>query len=464
MIYLHCIDTVGGEIVRKAYERIVDDMEIFIQEGRFNQGRKLPSIRELCTTYNCSKSTAVKAYDILKSKHFIYSVPQSGCYVVENRPKKEETNTALVDFSRGNPLFDNVYIPDLKHCLDRAVDLCSTNSFGGNKLYGIPSLRSVLPKYLTDFQIFTTIDNIFVNLGVQQALNILNQMPFPNKKDTILIEQPTFRYYANFLKRHGVKILGIPRDKAGIDTDLLETLFKKEKIKFFYTVPSSHNPLGTCYHKEQRKAIAYLAAKYDVYIVEDDYFGDILLGNYGDPIYSYGDYVHHIYLKSFIKIIPWIRIGITVVPSHLLPVFSEYVQDSYYHSYFSPSLVSQSTLEIYIRSNLLKKHASSLKNELAARLECLQVHFAEAAKFGWEWIGGENGFYSYLKLPDPINERQFVERLNSRGILVTPGNECFIDQQYHKKGVRLSVARTTVEDINRALPEIHQELMQMQLR
>ncbi|SDE29058.1 GntR family transcriptional regulator [Sporomusa acidovorans] len=109
--------------MKKAYERIADDMETFIQEGRFRQCHRVPSIRELCATYQCSKSTAVKAYDTLKSKHLIYSVPQSGCYVVENRPNTEQKHTDIIDFSRGNPLFSNIYIPDLKHCLDRAVDM-----------------------------------------------------------------------------------------------------------------------------------------------------------------------------------------------------------------------------------------------------------------------------------------------------------------------------------------------------
>jgi DNA-binding transcriptional MocR family regulator len=443
----------------KAYERIVYDMETLIRESRFRVRERLPSIRELCDTYRCSKNTAVKAYDILKGKHLIYSVPQSGCYIVEKCLEIEKTNTAIIDFSRGNPLLGNIHIPDLKHCLDRAVDICQTNSFAGHKLYGVPSLRTLLPKYLADFQVFTATDNIFVNLGVQQALNIFNQMPFPNKKDTILIEQPTFRYYNNFLKVNGAKILGIPRGQAGIDIGFLEDLFKKENIKFFYTVPNSHNPLGTCYPKEQRKAIAYLAEKYDVYIVEDDYFGDITFGNHGDPIYAYGDHRHHIYLKSFIKIIPWIRIGISVVPTHLLPIFTEHVRYSYYHSYFSPSLISQSTLEIYMRSNILKKHVLSVRTELSSRLECLKIHFVDAEKYGAEWIGGESGFYSYLKLPDYINETQFVEALKRRGILVTPGIDCFVNSKYHKQGIRLSVARTTVDDINQGLPQIYCELM-----
>jgi DNA-binding transcriptional MocR family regulator len=284
-------------------------------------------------------------------------------------------------------------------------------------------------------------------------------LPFPNKKETILIEQPTFRYYSNFLKSGGARVLGIARRQTGIDIDCLEELFKKENIKFFYTVPNNHNPLGTCYPKEQRKAIAQLAEEYDVYIVEDDYFGDILFGDYGDSIYSYGDHQHHIYLKSFIKMIPWIRIGITVIPTSLLPIFTEQVRDSYYNSYFSPSLVSQSTLEVYIRSNLLKKHVSSVKKELSLRLACLNRHFPEATRYGAEWVGGESGFYCYLKFPDYVNETRLVDNLKKRGILVTPGIDCFLSRDYYEKGIRISVARTTAEDINNGIPEIYRELM-----
>lgn len=447
--------------MKKAYERIAEDIEKSIEAGNFQLREKLPSVRELCAAYRVSKSTAVKAYDILKTKHVVYSIPQSGCYVLEHRFKGEQINAETIDFSRGNPLLDELYIPDLKHCLDHAVDICNTNGSEWHEVYGAPSLRKLLPNYLSGFQVFTNPENIFVNLGIQQALAILNNIPFPNRKDIILIEQPTFRYYSDFLKRNGTKVLGIPRDKFGIELDLLEKLFKKEKIKFFYTVPNSHNPLGTCYSKKQRKDIAQLAEKYDVYIVEDDYFGDILLGDYGDTIYSYGDHTHHIYLKSFIKIIPWIRIGITVIPTQLLPIFTEYARHSYYESYFSPSMMSQATLEIYIRSNLLKKHVSSIKKELSLRLQGLKRQFSNASEYGGEWIGGEGGFYCYLKLPKHIDEAQFVRLLKGRNILVTPGSECYINRQYYEKGIRLSVARTTVDDINKGIAEIYKALSRL---
>ncbi len=444
--------------MKRAYEQIAADIEKSIRDGQFRPRERLPSVRELCLAYKVSKNTTVKAYDLLKSNHLVYSVPQSGCYVLENKLKVEPVGCSMIDFARGNPRMGKIHAPDLKHCLDRAVDICNENSAEWHEMYGAPSLRKLLSKYLADFQVFTPPDNIFVNLGVQQALTLLTQMIFPNRKEVILIEQPTFRYYNWFLKSSGARVIGIKRDETGIDIAELERLFKSEEIKFFYTVPSSHNPLGTCYSKELRKAIAQLAEKYDVYIVEDDYFGDIRFGNCGDPIYSYGDRQRHIYLKSFIKIIPWLRIGITVIPMQLLPVFEEQVKKSYYHSYFSPSMVSQATLEIYIRSNVLKKHAASMKKEATRRLDCLKRRFAEAEVYGATWIGGESGFYSYLKLPPQIKEMKFVENLKKRGVIVTPGSECFIEPCWQQNGIRLSVARTTEAEIDKGVSIIFEEL------
>jgi DNA-binding transcriptional MocR family regulator len=48
--------------------------------------------------------------------------------------------------------------------------------------------------------------------------------------------------------------------------DELEQTFQTEDIKFFYTMPRFHNPLGTSYTEREKMAIVKLAEKYDVYI------------------------------------------------------------------------------------------------------------------------------------------------------------------------------------------------------
>ncbi len=441
------------------YLRIVEQMEQSIHKGVYPLNKKLPSIRNLAEKYSCSQGTVIKAYEILQDKHLIYSRPQSGYFLVENLIKTQNPGTFVIDLSTGNPLMRDMHIPDLNHCVHRATDIYQNLSLS-HTIYGVESLRQLSVKYLTNFQIFTPLNNLFINLGIQPALSILTHMPFPNGKNVILIEQPTYKYFIDFLKATGTPVLGIHRDEKGIDLNKLEDLFKKEPIKFFYTIPRNHNPLGTTYPKAQRKAIAELAAKYDVYIVEDDYFGDISFDAKYDPIYAYGDHHHHIYLKNFSKILPWILVGIVVVPTNLLHIFTQHARFSYYSSYFSASLLSQATLEIYIGSNILKKHVQSIKKELSERLQCLEGHFRELENYDIKAIGGKTGFYSYLKLPAYIHENQFIANLKKRNLLVAGGSHYsfYINNAVRENAIRLSVACTNTEAINRGFEIIYDEL------
>jgi DNA-binding transcriptional MocR family regulator len=443
--------------MKNLYEQIIDDIEKDIREKNIKPGKKLPSVRELCEKYNCSKSTVVKAFEVLKNNHIIYSVPQSGFYIVEGIRNYNENPISIMDFSTGNPTINNLPTPDIKHCLDRAVDIYKNTSIS-HSLAGIPSLKEILPRYLTNFQVFTSMDNIFVNLGIQQVLSVLTQMPFPNNKKTILVEEPTYRFFIAFLKFSGADIVGIKRDENGIDLDELEEIFKTGDIKFFYTVPRNHNPLGTSYNRNQKKAIAKLANKYDVYIVEDDYFADLDVLGSEDPIYSHGDHYHHIYLKSFSKIIPWIRIGISVIPTHLLDIFKEYNSYSYYYSYSAPSLVSQATLEIYIKSKILNKHVNILRKHHAERIDAMKKCFEEFKKEGIKCLGANSGFYSYVQLPEEVNEKVLIENLKNRGVLVASGSSYFLSEDSYIKGIRLSMARTGAEEIEKGAAIILEEI------
>ena len=443
--------------MKEIYQTITEDMGKNIALGHYNGRKKLPSIRALSEIYHCSQSTVVKAYDTLKIKHLVYSVPQSGYYAVENLSRSKKLEASVIDFSTGNPIIGEMHISDLKHCLDRAVDISKHYTIQRH-LHGTESLRNMMPKYLADFQVFTGAKNIYINLGVQQALSILAQMPFPNHKNVILLEQPTYGFFIRSLEHWGADVRGIRRSKDGIDLDQLENLFKTEKIKFFYTVPRNHNPLGTSYKLMQRKEIAALAVKYDVYIVEDDYCSDISLEHKFDPIYAYGDHFHHIYLKSFSKIIPWFRIGLVVLPTQLIPVFEQHAIYSYYHSYFSASLVSQATLEIYIRNKLLEKYVTAIKKELAQRLECLVTGFKRMEEYGIQCSGGESGFYAYLKLPDYINENRLIADLKKQHVYVASGQLYYLKNSYQEKGVRLSVSRTSATEIQNGLAIIYARL------
>ena len=64
------------------YMQIAKNLELDINNGVYPVNRTLPSIRDLSRQYTCSQGTIIKAYEVLKNKHLIYSRPQSGYYIV----------------------------------------------------------------------------------------------------------------------------------------------------------------------------------------------------------------------------------------------------------------------------------------------------------------------------------------------------------------------------------------------
>lgn len=362
-----------------------------------------------------------------------------------------------INFYSGNTVIGDMNTPDLKHCLNWAGDLYKNNSIESG-IHGVASLKEALIHYLAGFQIFTKIENILVNMGIMQALTLLIETPFPNNKKTILIEQPSYGYFLDNLSTQDYNILGIERNEAGIDLKALEKLFKEDDIKFFYIIPRHHNPLGTTLKKSQRKAIAKLATKYDVYIVEDDYFSDIDIDESYDPIFSYSDYEHIIYLKSYSKIMPWMRIGFIILPTNLIDLFSKTIISTSYKSYFAASLLSQATLEIYLRSKILKKHSDIITADLRGKYLVLNKGLKSLEKLGAEIICNHSGFYSYIRLPESINEDILVKELATKNVIVGHGRRFFLNDSFYKKGIRLSIASLNTDEIEKGLSIIESTL------
>jgi len=80
------------------YLHILNDIENMIQYGVIKEGKKLPSIRSLVAQYECNKATVIRALHELEKRHIIYSVPQSGYYVVKKSGSTIESNE-IIDFA-----------------------------------------------------------------------------------------------------------------------------------------------------------------------------------------------------------------------------------------------------------------------------------------------------------------------------------------------------------------------------
>ena len=217
---------------------------------------------------------------------------------------------------------------------------------------GLEELRQSVHQLLFDQALYCKPDQLVLTSGTQQALFILSQINFPSQGEEILVEQPTYHRMNRLLVAQGLAYQTIERRIDGINLDELEEQFKSGKIKFFYTIPRFHYPLGHSYSDQEKRAILDLANQYGVYIVEDDYLGD-LDSKKGQTFHYLDTEDRVIYIKSFsTSLFPALRITALILPNALKEAFVSYKNILDYDS----NLIMQKALSLYIDSQLFEKN------------------------------------------------------------------------------------------------------------
>ena len=327
------------------YQAVVSFLKKGIESGKFPTGSRLPSIRQLSQDFHCSKDTVQRALLELRHEQYLYAKPQSGYYVLE-QGQHQDLEIEVTDEHAS--AYD-----DFRICVNETLIGRENYLFNYyDNQEGLEELRQSVHQLLFNQALYCKPDQLVLTSGTQQALFILSQINFPSKGEEILVEQPTYHRMNRLLVAQGLVYRTIERRIDGIDLDELEEQFKSGKIKFFYTIPRFHYPLGHSYSDQEKKAILDLANQYGVYIVEDDYLGDL------DP--KKGQTFHYldtedrvIYIKSFsTSLFPALRITALILPNALKEAFVSYKNILDYDS----NLIMQKALSLYIDSQLFEKN------------------------------------------------------------------------------------------------------------
>ncbi|MFD3449013.1 PLP-dependent aminotransferase family protein [Microbacteriaceae bacterium 4G12] len=441
------------------YLIVFNDLEKLIQDGELKEGDKLPSIRSLSKRYECTKSTIIRALQELEKRHMIYAVLKSGYYVVKKTNHNQISHSHVIDFATAAPDPDVFPYLDFQHCINKAIDTYKNDLFIYGTPKGLPSLIRVVQRQLTNYQVFTKEDNIFITSGVQQALSLLTSLPFPNQKKTILIEQPSYHLFIEYLETHHIPVLGIKRTANGIDLQELERIFQTEDIKFFYTMPRFHNPLGTSYSKKEKETIVRLAKKYDVFLVEDDYLADLERDAKADPMYSYDDSSHVIYLKSYSKIIfPGLRIGVAVIPDCLTELFYTYKKLIDIDS----SMISQAALEVYIKSGMFDRHKQKIRDSYYDRSKRLAASLKEYSGMNKQLFQYQDSHlpcvHTHIVLDKRVIVQSFIQKLMKNSILLDSIEKNYLSSFSKEKILKLNVSNVKEERIEEGIYKIIDEI------
>nr|WP_145326437.1 PLP-dependent aminotransferase family protein [Paenibacillus xylanexedens] len=455
----------------RKYEVIAEALKQWIQEQMLQQDRRqwtdkgirLPAVRVVAEQYQCSVSTAIRAYEWLEQRHLVYAIPQSGYYAVQNGTGAQDMDwQGALDFASAAP--DPRVFPyaDFRHCVDQAMEKKQAELFMYGTDQGLPSLILLLQKQFADYQVFARSEQFFITSGVQQALAVLALMPFPNGKKKVLLELPTYHNMPSLLSGLNVPIAGVRRALDGLDWASLERQFAEGDIKFFYVMPRFHNPIGTSLTVAEKKRLIRLAQRYDVYLVEDDYLADLEDNSKQDPLWSYDTEGRVIYLKSYSKILfPGLRIGVAVLPSPLIQSFGAYKK----MLDIDTSVLSQAALEIYVHSGMFAHHRKVIRNRYAARMHTVHgqldaypdfIPFMDAPRTGGE--------HTVLPLAGDMPLRVLVSRLQKRGVIVDTTERYYPEgtyQMHQDQMLRLNISNVPKQRIEEGILKIREEILKL---
>ena len=467
------------------YRQIQQFITEQIECGALVPGIRLPSNRELAQSLGVSRIVVANAYAELESQGMVYGKRGSGTFIAPQynalAAKRKDAASATVDW----PLWQQELLShawqashqELDRLLGQAeqpglISFAERNKadpiwpidglrkallaalrqeptvigLGHQNLAGHYPLRETIAQILTTEGIPAHPDQVMINSGSQQALNLVSRVLL-KAGDVVLVESPTYNVAIDLFRSMEVRLLGIPMDEQGMQVDLIEPQLQASKVKLIYTMPTFHNPTGVCLSGNRRRQLVALAHRYNIPILEDDYIGNMRYEGRAEPaLKSLDPGGGVIYAGTFSKLLmPSLRIGFLVASG---PIFSRVLACKYVSDLVTSDLL-QHALREFINVGRYHTHLHRVSQAYRQRrdtmINALHKYLPES-----RWVSPKGGGYVWLQLPDDLSSDKFFQFAVKEGVTFVPGS-FFYPGQRTQSFLRLNFAINEQNEIQEGI-------------
>lgn len=437
------------------YINLFNSLKNAIINNTFQEHTKLPPTRVLAKDLEISRSTVIKAYELLVLDNYVKCINGSGYYVsshkntkihfnlkslnsfkhypnISKKGKAFQKNIHLINntqsnseiaFKPGIPPLDIFPITQWKNLSNSYWGGIKSSELSYSKSIGLQSLRENISNYLKIYRNITcNASEIIITTGSLHSLYLIGNALI-DKGDQVLMEHITYPHAYRLFKSLGAKI-------SQIDTNNDERPIgdlKNNLAKFIYTIPSNQNFLGIKLSMSKREELLEWASINGALIIEDDYEHEF--SNWNKPIasiYSLDRQERVIYLGTFNKLLhPSIRLGYMIVPNYLQNTILNMIEQS--NRFVSPEL--QNVMSMFIEKDYLNRHIRNVVAVAQERKELFVEHFI--SNFGDEIVldSSSTGLNILGKFKDPnINDKDVSEYLKQKGIITNPLSKYYISK------------------------------------
>jgi 2-aminoadipate transaminase len=316
-------------------DQIVGALSDAIASGELAAGEKLPPTRELAGLAGINHLTAVRVYRKLRELGLVTSEVGRGTFVREaaatlrdggapdstdwqryvlppliessgdramDEMYRHSQARGLIPLSVGYPSAELFPFDQMREAMGDALDSHDSRALQYTDIAGLPELVEQVTALSAERGAPEDPGNLLITTGARQGLTLAARAVL-RPGDVAACESPSFMGVLESLRDVGVRVLPVPVDDQGLDTDALEELLGRQEIRLLAIQPRCHNPTGSDLSAERRARLLELARRHGFFILEDGIYADLRFEGEDPGSLRRDGPSHVIYVDSLSKIV-----------------------------------------------------------------------------------------------------------------------------------------------------------------
>ncbi|MGF7154321.1 aminotransferase-like domain-containing protein [Novosphingobium gossypii] len=413
-----------------------------VEASKLVPGMRLPPQRTLADALGVDLTTITRAYGEAQRLGLIESDGRRGSFVRERRTS--EIRPQRVDSGMNAPpeLAGGLLSAEFRRSTDQLLGASDALALQYQPRGGMPAAREAGARLLSGRGMDCLDDSIVVTAGGQHALHAIFSAEL-RPGDVLAVPPFVYPGLLALARRFGVALRVLPLERDGIDPEALDDLCKHQPVRGLYLVPTNDNPTTVTTSLAKRQAIAQVAERHGLLIIEDDAYG-FLPDDPLPPIASMAaERTWHI--ASVSKILsPGLRVAWLRAPG--VAQAWRLAADLHETAVMAPPL-NAAIVSQWVNNALFPRLVDEVRREAHWRQQLVARILPPSA-----FWSQQHGYHLWVPLETKEDERQVADALQPHGLSVIGSSAFAAVSEDPAAAVRVSLGGTLERDqLGRAL-------------
>ncbi len=350
----------------------------------------------------------------------------------------------VISFAGGLPSPEGFPVQEVRQAADFVIATHGKRALQYSSTEGEPELRQAIAAWETARGCPTDPCEVQIVSGSQQALDLIARL-FIDEGSRVLVENPTYMGALLAFKNSFPKFELLPTDDKGLNPAAIDASVKG--ARFAYVMPTFANPTGITIDEERRKTLAQKAKEYDLWLVEDDPYGELWYDKPAPKSLRAWAPERTLRLGTLSKVLsPGMRLGYIVGPREVLDVIALLKQSLDLHT----STLTQLIAAHIMHSGQLEDHLPMVRDLYRTQGRAMLEALEEFMPQGVTWTQVQGGMFIWVKLPESIDTAELMRETIQQNVAYVPGAP-FYALGGNKNHLRLSFVTVPVPRIRQGI-------------